>query len=195
LTQSRTITDQELLMRVAQDDRAAFDTIYVNHWYPLYLSAYHIFHDHEACMDIVQEVFIWLWEKRKDVHVQTSLGAYLKAAIKYKTANYIRSGKIKDSFFQKIATLPVSPSLSTSDELEIKELKAIIQHAVSHLPDKCRQVFQLSRNENLSNREIALRLGISEKTVENQMTIALRKIRMEVEHYMLYMISLVVLAA
>ncbi|HSC36772.1 MAG TPA: hypothetical protein VLD19_02835, partial [Chitinophagaceae bacterium] len=74
-------TDQELLQRLAQGDRHAFDLIYTRHWYPLFQSAFHIFREEQACMDIVQDVFVWLWEKRAEVKVHTSLPAYLKTAV------------------------------------------------------------------------------------------------------------------
>ena len=183
-----TNTDQELLQCLAKGDRTAFDAIYTRHWHAMYQSVYGIFRDEAACMDIVQDVFVWLWEKRAEVHIQTSLSAYLRAAVKFKAANYIRSGKVRQGFFEDALRLATLSVVTPPADIELRELKNVIRQATESLPEKCRQIFQLSRNEHLSNQEIADRLGISIKTVEGQMTIALRRIRVAVEHYMLYLL-------
>ena len=178
-------TDSELLLLLSQGDQNAFDILYLRHWPDLYKSAFFILRDKDACQDVVQDIFVWLWEHRQGLEIH-SLKSYLKAAVKFKVANYIRSGNIRKSFFDEIAKLiPSTLSPSSEEFAEIKDLNAIIQQAISHLPDKCREIFKLSREEHLSNQEIADRLQISVKTVENQMTIALRRIRSAVEPYMI----------
>lgn len=187
-----THSDQELLQGLAAGDRFAFDAIYTRYWYELYQSAYSIFRDTEACMDIVQDVFVWLWEKRTEVHIQTSLAAYLRAAVKFKTANYIRSGKTRQDVLERARRIATATAAAPANEVEIRELKNIIRHVTESLPDKCREIFYLSRSEHLSNQQIADRLNISVKAVERQMTIALRRIRTAVEQYMLYLLVIVV---
>jgi RNA polymerase sigma-70 factor (ECF subfamily) len=178
-------TDSELLVLLSQDDKDAFDSLYSKHWADLYKSAYFILKDPDACKDIVQDIFVWLWEHRKGLEVH-ALKSYLRAAVKFKVANYIRSGNIRESFFDELIRFtPSALSPTVADFSEIKELNAIIQQAISHLPAKCREIFKLSREEHLSNQEIANRLSISVKTVENQMTIALRRIRNTIEPYMI----------
>lgn len=179
-----TYSDPQLLVLLSQDNQQAFEAIYSRHWEDLYKTAFFILRDNNACKDIVQDIFIWIWERRKELEIQT-LKSYLKAAVKFKVANYIRSGNIRESFFDEMTKFIPSTSSPTSKEFgEIKELAAIIQQAISQLPEKCREIFKLSRDEHLSNHEIAERLGVSIKTVENQMTIALRRIRSAVEPYM-----------
>ena len=170
---------------LSQDNEEAFDALYTRHWEDLYKSAFFILRDQDASKDIVQDIFIWIWEHRNNLEIQT-LKSYLKAAVKFKVANYIRSGNIRDSFFDELTGNQSLSSLPSSEEMaEIKELKYIIQKAIDDLPEKCREIFRLSRDERLSNQEIANRLGISVKTVESQMTIALRRIRTTIEPYML----------
>ena len=112
--------------------------------------------------------------------------SYLKTAVKYKVANYIRSGNIRESFFEEASKFNYDTSVPGVDEFaEFKELNNIIQITVSKLPLKCQEIYRLSREGNLSNREIAEQLGISIKTVENQITIALHRIRANVEPQML----------
>jgi RNA polymerase sigma-70 factor (family 1) len=178
-------TDPELLLLLSQDDQDAFDILYLRHWPDLYKSAFFILRDKDACKDVVQDIFVWLWEHRQGLAIH-SLKSYLKAAVKFKVANYIRSGNIRESFFDELAKF-IPPALSPSSEefAEIKELNAIIQQAIFNLPEKCREIFKLSRDEHLSNQEIADSLHISIKTVENQTTIALRRKRNAIEPYMI----------
>jgi RNA polymerase sigma-70 factor (ECF subfamily) len=169
---------------LSQGNREAFDILFSRHWEALYKSAFFILKDEDASKDVVQDVFIWLWENRTRLNIN-SLKSYLHAAVKFKVANYIRSGKIRESFFgelagAKILTEPAGPE----ETAELKELKSIIQAAIDELPDKCREIFLLSRDQQLSNAEIAAKLGLSIKTVENQMTIALRRIRNAVQPYL-----------
>jgi len=172
-----TYTDAELLRLLARDDSHAFETLYARHWEELYKTAFFLLKDGAACKDIVQTIFIWLWEHRKSLVIQ-SLPAYLKAAVKFKIANHIRDGRIRYGFFEELAGFhPLAQAAGSEEELEVKELAAIIRQAIDYLPGRCREIFRLSREEYLTNQEIARRMGLSVKTVENQMTIALRRIR------------------
>ncbi|MET3879269.1 RNA polymerase sigma-70 factor (family 1) [Chitinophaga sp. OAE865] len=167
--------DSELLDLMKSGDGAAFDEIYQRYWNILFKSAWYLLQDKAACMDVVQDVFVWLWEHRDHV-VLTTLRGYLVMAVRYKAANYLRNNKVRAAF---AAESSATGTDGASEEwvLELKELKAIIAGFTDALPSRCREVFYLSRHEHLSNREIASRLGISEKTVENQITTALKKLR------------------
>lgn len=167
--------DSELLLKLSHDDERAFDEIYRRYWNIMFHSAFNILQEREACLDIVQELFIWLWEHRISLNV-TSLKPYLMVAVKFKVANYIKRGKVRASFFDKLKQID-EPYELIEDDLEVKEMMEIINHFTNQLPNKCREIFLLSRQENLSNKEIAKQLDISVKTVENQMTIALKKLR------------------
>ncbi len=141
----------------------------------MYQSAFNLIKDHNCCKDLIQDIFTWLWERRDILEIST-LKSYLHSAVKYKVANYFRHGKVRDSFFSELENIPPEQScIDTS--LEVKELTAIILEFTNNLPKRCREVFILSRNENLTNKEIAKTLSISEKTVENQITAALKKLR------------------
>ncbi|MFD1629780.1 RNA polymerase sigma-70 factor [Pseudopedobacter beijingensis] len=169
------LPDDELLIKLSENNTDAFNEIYNRYWNVMFMSAYNVLRDREPCMDIVQELFIWLWEHRNQLDI-ASLKPYLMVAVKFKVANFIRSGKVRDSFFEKLKQTE-EPYELAQDSLEVKELMAMINHFTNQLPEKCRKVFLLSRQEHLSNKEIAERLGISVKTVENQMTIAIKKMR------------------
>jgi RNA polymerase sigma-70 factor (family 1) len=172
--------DAKLLEMLRLDDRKAFEILYHKYSPKLYYAAYNLFRDKDVCEDLVQELFIDLWTKRNDLNI-TSLDWYLKVAIKNRVLMYIRTQR---------ATLDVSAievlaeKYSADSQLLQHDISRVLEDNVAQLPEKCRQIFTLSRKEYLSNKEIATRLGISIKTVENQMTIALRYLRTGLTDYL-----------
>lgn len=167
--------DSALLKLIQIGDHQAFSEVYNRHWETLYQSTYRIVQDRALSMDILQEVFVWLWEHRQKLAVQT-FGTYLRVAVRYKVANYIRHNKVRVTAFKEI-TSKTTDHTSLTEMLDLKELQSIIQQFTDRLPNRCGEIFHLSRNEFLTNQEIAQKLDISEKTVENQITIALKKLR------------------
>lgn len=183
-------SDQELVGLLAGSDSCAFEQLYDRYWFMLYQSGFFILRDKDAVKDIIQDVFTWLWENRLSLNI-TCVKAYLKAAVRFKIANYIRSGNIRDSFFDAVSHLsPQSLSPAGDEIIDLKELQQVIHDSVLQLPEKCRKVYRLSKEEGLSNREIAQRLGISTKTVEAQMTIALKRLRVSLGFCLICMIIL-----
>lgn len=167
--------DSQLIKRLKEGDNAAFTEIYERYWEFLYQASYKILKDSNVCDDLVQEVFVWLWLNRKK-HLTDALKPYLYAAVKYKVLNVIRHGKVKEAFFARTVERYVEVA-TDENTLEVRELKEIIAKFTQSLPERAGQIFHLSRNEFLTNKEIAEKLGISEKTVENQMNINLKKLR------------------
>ena len=166
-------TDQELTDLLKKSDREAFNQIYHRYVSYLYQYAFNILKDEDECTDAVQDIFVWLWENRKKINVNVLKG-YLIAAVKFKLTRVIQTSKRRAEI---LAANPMKEESFIDDSLEVKELKQAIQEFVIGLPEKARKIFEMSRNEYLSNKEIAARLGISEKTVENQMTIVLKKLK------------------
>jgi RNA polymerase sigma-70 factor (family 1) len=171
-----TLSDQEILTLIGDDDRVAFSELYNRYWRSLYQTAWNVLRDQESCMEVTQEVFVWLWDHRSSLQIN-SLPSYLRAAVKYKVTDILRSNKAREACFVNLDELDFTNLLFDDDPLELKELKAVIAQMSAKLPARARLIFELSRNEQLSNREISEKLGISEKTVENQITIALKKLR------------------
>eukprot|EP01133_Synstelium_polycarpum_P009291 gene9291-10895_t len=169
------LSDNELTVLLRRGERLAFNEIYNRHSEYLYRFAFNILKEEEECTDAIQDIFVWLWENREKVQA-TSLKSYLCAAVKYKLARVIRGSK------RRAEILSAHPDVKeeacyTEDALEVKELKSLISQFTGALPPRAKEIFEMSRNEYLSNKEIAVRLGISEKTVENQMTIVLKKLK------------------
>ena len=168
-------TDQQLIALLKQGEHPAFNEIHSRYFKILFRAAYNVLRDRDAAMDIAQEIFVWFWQHREQ-HQVRSIKGYLLTAVKYQVANHIRSGKVRDSFFDRMAAQQLSESFD-EDTMAVRELKEIVEKFTTQLPDRCGEVFRLSRMEYLTNKEIAVKMGISEKTVEVQITNALKKLR------------------
>lgn len=170
-----TLSDTELVDFLKSGDNAAFTEIYNRHWQSAYRSAFNVLKDDEACLDVVQDVFVWLWQNREKLTI-VSLKPYLNTAVKFKMLNVIRQGKFRAEVVAAIKVHETALAF-TDSTFEVKELKAIIDQFVEELPAQAQKIFHLSRNEHLSHKEIAEQMGLSEKTVKNQMNISLKKLR------------------
>jgi RNA polymerase sigma-70 factor (ECF subfamily) len=168
------MTDEDLIALIREDDLGAFERIYNKYWSKLYLSAYNIIRDRQVAEDVTQEVLVNLWMKRANLKL-TSLNAYLYTAVRYQVFNVIRSGKVRADLFNRLEEL--FSHNGGEDLLSEKDINRLLEQGVAELPEKCRQIFIMSRKEHLSTKEIAERLGIAPKTVENQLTVALNRLR------------------
>lgn len=131
--------------------------------------------------EIVQDIFVHFWENKENLNVNTSVKSYLYSATKYKGLNHIRNSKRREEIHAKLDIEQASEI--TYNDFDEKVLRDILYKAKKSLPPKCLQIFQLSQDDQLSNKEIANQLGISIKTVENQMTIAYKKLRTYLQPY------------
>jgi RNA polymerase sigma-70 factor (family 1) len=169
--ESFNLPDSQLIDQLRSGDQNAFTAIYDRHCAALYRTALRILQDHELAKDVVQEAFISLFEKANENTIR-NLQAYLYQVVKYQCFMQLRSGKISDKHLSQINTIIASNEVE--EELHAKELQLVLDESIAALPEKCREVFYLSRFESLSNKKIAERLNISHKTVENQITKALK---------------------
>lgn len=173
-------TEKKLLCRLAAGDPMALTTIYQEHWQSLFIAAYNILRDKKTCEDIIQEIFMQLWLRRESLQVRESLKTYLMAATRHQVFH-----SIKKSAAQQALPLHLTErigEMQADAALLQKEVLQRVEATVVKMPEKCRQIYRLSREEALSHREIAQRLNISIKTVENQITIALRRLRHSLEN-------------
>ena len=167
--------DNQLFILIKKGSELALEIIYKRYWQPLYHSSYAMLKDGQACEDIIQEVFLKVWINRQQIQIKTSLSAYLFAAVRYEVYRQIKSGKVRADIFDQVCErIEAGPGYN---DLEYKELHSKIAEIVDQLPDKCRTVYKLSREENLSHKQIAIQLNISTKTVENHLTKALSSLR------------------
>lgn len=169
-------TDEELIALLATDEESAIDLVFRKYYSFLCRSVYRIINDTQITEDLAQEVFYELWRKRAQLNITTSLSAYLKRAARNKALNYIRDQKIDFRNAPEKENLR-STAASIIQELAADNLKQEIDQAIDSLPEKCRLVFVLSRFEEMSYQQIADHLDISIKTVENQISKALKNLR------------------
>ncbi|RXK86504.1 RNA polymerase sigma-70 factor [Filimonas effusa] len=172
-----TMTDKVLLDRLSGGDEGALNDIYLLYWEGLFLSAFNVLKDKAACEDILQDLFLQLWQKRNQIQINSSLSAYLYTAVRYNVFRHIRTGKVRNELFMHIDERVEGLVTEQMVAAEERELNQKVAQAVAALPEKCREVYILSREEELSHKEIASKLNISTKTVENQITIALKRVR------------------
>lgn len=175
----KALSDTELLALMKADDHAAFNEIYDRYWKFLLQAVYQVSRNRADCLDICQTVFLWFWENRATIRITATLKGYLYNAVKFKLANLIRNGKVRETLFDDLEAVDIHSY--KSNELELKQLQDFIRQLIQELPVRCREVFLLSRDEQLSHKEIAERLGISEKTVEDHITRAIGRLRAPLE--------------
>lgn len=165
-----------LLDKLATNDWSAMNLIFNKYYKTVYYSALRILSDMSIADDISQEVFIDLWSKRTEIKVQTNLEAYLRKMAVNKSLNYIRDNK-KLSFSVELDNQQSSNEPDYIQNENFREIKELLYNAIDKLPPQCKIIFVLSRFEDYSNKMIAQHLDISIKTVENQMTKALKILR------------------
>jgi RNA polymerase sigma-70 factor (ECF subfamily) len=145
--------------------------------------------------DLVQDVFINLWNKRYDLNGKGNIKPYLIKSVINISLNYIRSKFAKQNLLKEDITKEVHSHINPHDELISYEIEKLLKTAIENLPDKCRTIFMLSRFTDLSYKEIADQLCISIKTVETQMSIALKKIRQFLSRFGYFPISAMICCA
>jgi len=167
--------DVELMDRIRSGDDIALKLIYKKYWNQLFSSAFNVLHDQQVCEDIIQEIFINLWNKRELIEIKVSLKSYLFASTRYEVYRQVRFSSVREDLFENIFERMESPS--EYGNIEHRELLSQINSIVDKLSAKCKVVYKLSREEQLSHKEIASQLDISTKTVENHLNKALRQLR------------------
>ena len=167
-----------MLHLMMNDDQTAFTSLYRRYWEPLFITTVKVIGSKEDAADIVQEVFISLWNRRRELSLTSTLAAYLQASVKYKAINYIEKNITRRNYLKALGDLAeASPAPSAEVLLHTKEIRELIQSVIRNMPPKMREVYQLSRQEHLSHREIAARLGISEETVKKHIQHALQLLK------------------
>lgn len=173
-------TDEELLSLLKQHKKEAYNEIYNRYWKKMLLVAWNHSRNDYAAQDIVQEVFITLWERHQHYEI-SNLAAFLSTAVKFQVFKYYQREQrrkilAKENYVFEDLDL-------VENQLDARFLKDIIDGIVEEMPEKCRIVFHYSRNLGLKNDEIAQKANITKKTVENTLNRALRIIRGELKNH------------
>lgn len=172
-----------------------FKEVYYQYYPSLFNTAHKVLNSREAAEDIVQEVFVRLWEIRERLQISTSIRSYLTRAVLNTAFNYIKKNKRVidlEEIPQHQADRQVN---NTEHSISYNEIDNKLNQVIASLPAKCQMVFTLSRFEGMSNQEIADHMGIAKKTVENQLNKALSKLREQLTPYLKLLIDLAILIA
>jgi len=177
------MSDAELWSLIVKDDHHAFTMLFKRHWLSIYKSALRYIHDPETCEEIVHDLFLNIWKRRNYLTI-INFQSYLKASARYQVYNYLKK--------HRSVTLELRENFSDADGgfefnsghegIIYKDLEDQLSQHLRSLPERCQEIFYLSRKQQLNNSEIAERLGISKRTVENQITYALQRIRFNMKN-------------
>ncbi|SDE63274.1 RNA polymerase sigma-70 factor, ECF subfamily [Mucilaginibacter pineti] len=170
-------SDAERVALLKGDDQAAFTEIYRRYWSLIYAHVYKMLRDRPAAEDAVQEIFSSLWLKRQGLKDAANLKGYLYVNARNRVFNLIEQQKTRQNYLGAIAKYLNEEDLATLTLIDEKECAELLDRELAALPPKMREIFELSRKSDLSHKEIAERLDISEHTVKKQVQNALKVLK------------------
>ncbi|MEX0983369.1 MAG: RNA polymerase sigma-70 factor [Bacteroidales bacterium] len=182
--------DKTLLKRIQSGDEVAFEMLFNRYWESLFAAAMHRLQSKDLSEDVLQELFVDLWEKRDDLKIRTNIQGYLFTALKNRVLNKIKTESVREKYEQMVIEFYELNELATEHTFTLKILREELEKETEKLPDRCREVFELSRTHQLSHKEIGKKLNISTKTVENHIRLALKKLRPKLENIIYLLIVL-----
>jgi RNA polymerase sigma-70 factor (ECF subfamily) len=183
-------TDATIIQLLKRRDETGFEQVFKFYFKNLHRYALTILQDHDQAEDIVQNVFYKLWDKMDSLNFQDSLAAYLYRAVYNESLNHLKHKKVKLTYQTHITRSMKDQTDGAHKKVMFSELERRLQKAINELPEQCRTIFQMSRFEELRYLDIAQRLGISVKTVENQMGKALKLLRTRLIDYLPFLVLL-----
>jgi len=177
------MSDAELWSLIVKDDHHAFTMLFKRHWLSIYKSALRYIKDPEACEEVVHDLFLNIWKRRNYLTI-INFERYLKASARYQVYSYLKKHRsftleLREKFSDADGGFELN---SGHEEIVYKDLEDQLSQHLRSLPERCQEIFYLSRKQQLNNSEIAERLGISKRTVENQITYALQRIRFNMKN-------------
>jgi len=181
------MTIERRLDKAGGMDKQAFEKLFREYFTPLMLFSRRILGNEDDAREVVHQVFIKLWERRSEIDLSTSLKSYLFTAVNNRSLNVIRDRRK----FSPEEVPELAGEWDVSAELESMELEEKIRRVIDSLPERCRVIFELNRFDGLKYNEIASQLDISVKTVENQISKALKILREQLAKYLTLLLWLV----
>lgn len=179
---TRVKTEQDIIRKFVAGDLTTFEMVFRDYYTPLVRYGNTLLRDPDETEDVVQQVFVSMWEKHAQLDIHTSVRAVLYKAVHNACLNRLKHRKVRAEYASEYQH---SQSEAMQDqELQAKELEVKIQEAIAKMPEQCARIFTMSRFEQLRYQEIADQLGLSVKTVENQMGKALKIVREHLRDYL-----------
>lgn len=188
------VNEQQSWQLISQGDKKVFEQVFNTYYQLLCNYACSMLKDIDEAEEVVQNMFFNIWTKRESLQVNTSIKSYIYRATHNDCLNKIKHGKVRTVYAQDYKSSMNIQDHDSAQVLQAKELGNTINKAIDTLPEQCGLVFKLSRFENLKYQEIAERLDISVKTVENHMGKALKILRSELKDYLHIIIFLFLLS-
>jgi RNA polymerase sigma-70 factor (ECF subfamily) len=173
------IRDTEIIRRIRQGDIGQFESLFRSSYVSLVRYARTLIRDHDTAEEIVQDLFYRLWQDKEKLNIESSLNGYLFRSVHNKCLHFIEHNKVRERYAEEMSYRQPEKQESPSDILQHKELQARIAVILERLPERCGQIFYMSRFEGLKYTEIAEKLSVSVKTVESNMGRALKEFRKE----------------
>lgn len=170
-------TDEKLLELARDDDGLAFTELYERYWKKLFAVASNKLKNMEVAEELAQDILADVWQRRKSIRITTTFSAYLAVAMKYKVIDYLARQNHRARYEEYLRHYKLPYDDTTEAWLSFDDLRTRLEKLVNDLPDKCRVVYELSKEHGYSNRRIALERSISEKTVEAHLTRAMKILR------------------
>lgn len=164
-------------------DESVFERIFLDYWEKMYNICFHFTRDTDVSEELVQEIFRSVWERRDAIALQGEISPYLTRAARLKSFEYLRNAAIRERNLEEVRYASSPGDNYTEQLVHFNALTDQVHRIVEALPEQCRKVFRMSRESGMNNKQIARSLAISEKTVENQITKALRTLRVHLETY------------
>ena len=184
------INESILIERLRNGDSTAFELLF-RHYYPgLVVYASKFLQDRTEAEEIVQDFFCRLWEKRRNIKMSSSLKSYFFQSVKNRSLNLLRNIKISQPVISELIQKANKELIFDSDLYIASELQSVIEQAVNKLPDKCREVFLMSRFKNMKNDEIAIEMNISKRTVETHISNAIKVLKVELKEFLVLLVLL-----
>jgi RNA polymerase sigma-70 factor (family 1) len=179
-----TPTDSELWEAIRLNDNKAFNLLFERYWTAIYRTAFDYLPDDVVCLEIVNDIFLRIWQKRHQLQI-TVFKSYLTSAARYHVYKELKARNKSLISYLEDYTYLTEKVLDINDgdkRIQSSEFQKKINDLLEQLPQRCREIFILSREQQLSNNEISERLGISKRSVENQLTFALKHLRNSIKH-------------
>lgn len=186
-------SDVDLWNAICNDDEAAFTALFNRYWELLYNTSFRYMKDHETSEEIVHDIFLNIWDRRKKLEIISFQNFFLKA-VRYQIYNRARAVKLPVAIVEESVYENYAYAVNKGeDRIKEIELQEEFNAYLNQLPARCKEIFQMSRIKNLTNQEISLRLGISKRSVENQIAIALKHLRMCLKHIASVALSFIII--
>lgn len=175
--------ERDIIVRLKEGDQAAFELIFHFYYSGLVIYATQFTADQFEAEEIVQDFFVRLWQKRQQILQSDSLKNYFFLSVKNSSLNFLKHKKVEARYLKNLSDLSNQHLVYEPDLYVATELQEKIKNAIDRLPEKCGVIFIRSRIHGLKNEEIALELNLSKRTVETQISNALKVLRVELQDY------------